>query len=249
MINRFLKISIAFLILIIHLSFSYYYFGSWWNSLLGTLLILLFALILWRKKFIVYTGLKIGVKQGFFSILLMFTLLGVFYFFMKNVAEKNGIELIQTNWKNYFHICFYVINEELVFGSLILLPLVKSRKLNPLVASFGLAFVFALGHYIFYRWIFLDRGLLQFSTIVVLFLVGVLRNNLIVCSGHIGYSWALHYSWMIIMFGFHHINVQNKTGLTELTRFNMYLGTTTVLVVSFLLVLVSVVYMHKRILK
>ncbi|HPJ06356.1 MAG TPA: hypothetical protein PLK17_12665 [Bacteroidales bacterium] len=70
--------------------------------------------------------------------------------------------------------------------------LVDKMKIRPLFASVALALFFALIHFVFYKWIFLDRGIIGMLTHTSLFMVGFVRNSLILMTGHIGYSWALH---------------------------------------------------------
>jgi CHASE2 domain-containing sensor protein len=42
--------------------FSYYFFGGWWNSSVGSLLIVLFSYLIWHKDFLKHTGLQLGLK-------------------------------------------------------------------------------------------------------------------------------------------------------------------------------------------
>lgn len=79
------------------------------------------------------------------------------------------------------------------------------------------------------------RGILTLSTLVTLFAIGVLRNNLILTTGHIGYTWALHFSWIVVMFGGTHLHLENFTELTEAERFNLYLGSTWMLIIAVVL--------------
>ncbi|MGC9343135.1 MAG: hypothetical protein ACP5E3_10565, partial [Bacteroidales bacterium] len=64
--------------------------------------------------------------------------------------------------------------------------------------------------------------------------------------GHIGYSWALHASWMVAMFGFDHIYIRTETPISESGRFDLYLGSVAMLVISGILAVVSVYFLLKR---
>jgi hypothetical protein len=90
-------------------------------------------------------------------------------------------------------------------------------------------------HFIFYKWIFADRGVLGISTLITLFLVGFVRNSLIIKTGHIGYSWALHFGWIAIMFGSRHISSNANKYFAEYELFNLYLGSTEMLIISIIL--------------
>ncbi len=211
---------------------SYYYFGGWWNSSAGTLLILIFSYLAWGGDFLHKTGLAIDVrtvcKSMFLAIVVFFGSLLV----MRFIAAKFGIQIRMTNWRNYYHDIFYTLNEEIVLGALILFFLTGKAGLKPVVASVILAICFAFIHYVFYRWIFNDRGVIGTLTLVTLFMVGFIRNTLILRTGHIGYSWALHFGWMAVMFGSMHVDPVSDRMLSEPLRFNMYLGSAAMLVIT-----------------
>jgi hypothetical protein len=79
-------------------------------------------------------------------------------------------------------------------------------------------------HFAFYKWTMIAKGVLNIPTLTILFLTGFVRNNLILQTGHIGYTWALHFGWMAIMFGCLHINLTTNMRVTDSVRFNTYLG-------------------------
>ncbi|MCY1720238.1 hypothetical protein OU798_07780 [Prolixibacteraceae bacterium Z1-6] len=243
MINR-TKTTIFFTILVVtHLLLSYYYFGKWWNASLGTLLIVGICYINWRKDFLQFSGLKVKMINVVVSVLLTGVIILISFSFIHYVALRQQIRIEFAGWKNLCHNVFYILNEEIVFGSVILFSLIRSKNVKPLAASIGLAFIFSTGHFIFYKWIFLDKGILEISTLCTLFFIAVVRNNIILYTGHIAYSWSLHFGWMFVMFGCNHIDVYTNTSMSELTRFNMYLGTTTMVVVSFLMAVGSLYLM------
>jgi hypothetical protein len=124
--------------------------------------------------------------------------------------------------------------------------LVHKRKIRPITASIGLAVFFALIHFVFYKWIFNDRGILSVSTLTTLFLVGFVRNSLIFQTGHIGYSWALHFGWMAMMFGNMHIHPDSMLRVTESERFNLYLGSVEMLIISLTIAGLSLLYWIKK---
>jgi hypothetical protein len=70
-------------------------------------------------------------------------------------------------------------------------------------------------------------------------MVGVLRNNLIMYCRHIGYVWAIHFGWIAVMLGSIHRHGQTGQHLSELERFNLYLGSPTMLAISTVLALLS----------
>ncbi len=165
---------------------------------------------------------------------------------MDYIGSINSVEIQLTNFKNYFHDIFYTLNEEIILGAIPLFILTKRTNIHPLLISSLLAIAFAAFHFIFYKWIFLESGLLYPNTLITLSLVGFIRNNLILTFGHIGYSWAIHFGWVASMFGSHHFFRETGVRLTEPERFNMYLGSNELVIVSFLLALMTAMLFLKK---
>ena len=245
---RFTKRFILFSLLGLSYGFlSYNYFGGWWNSSVGTIAIIILSYLIWNKDFLYHSGLKIKAVAILKSVIAAVLLTSLTFLIMTYIANREGVLVIFTNWRNYYHDIFYVLNEEIILGAMPLILLVDRWKLKPVFASVVLALVFALIHFVFYKWIFNDRGIIQISTLLTLFLVGIIRNNLIISTGHIGYSWALHFSWMAIMFGSAHQFIADNSRLTEPNRFNLYLGSYELLIISTILAGFSIIHMLKRV--
>ncbi|MBU1013493.1 MAG: hypothetical protein KKG99_10845 [Bacteroidetes bacterium] len=242
-----MKIKLFFILLGLSYGlFTYYLFGGWWNSSVGTLLILLFSYLIWNKDFLKQIGLKLDLKTIVKALILAGLVLICSLLLMKYIANKHNIQISFSNWGNYYHDIFYIINEEIVIGSISLFALVNNYKIKPIIASIGLAVVFALIHFIFYKWFFDDKGLIGITTLISLFLIGFVRNNLILQTRHIAYSWALHFGWMAIMFGSMHIDMQTNLRVQEHERFNLYLGSIEIVIISIILTGLSVLLQAKR---
>jgi len=226
--------------------FSYYIFGGWWNSSVGSVLIILFSYLIWKKDFPRHIGLQFDLKTITKSIILVGIVTICALLIMIYIANKYNVQIGFTNWRNYFHDIFYILNEEIVIGAILLFALVNKLKIKPIIASVGLAVFFALMHFVFYMWIFNDRGIIGISTLTTLFLVGFVRNSLIFQTGHIGYSWALHFGWMVVMFGSMHIDSNTNLNVTEPERFNLYLGSIEMLVISIIIAGLSLIYWIKK---
>ena len=160
--------------------------------------------MVWGKGFLKQIGLQLNLQTITKSIILAVIITTCSFLIMKYIGNKNNIQIEYYNWRDYYHVIFYILNEEIVIGAILLFALVYKWKIRPVVASLCLAVFFSLIHYIFYKWIFLDRGVIGISTLITLFLVGFVRNSLIIQTGHIGFSWALHFGWIAIMFGNSH---------------------------------------------
>jgi hypothetical protein len=242
-----LKRTILFSLLVLsYVLFSYYTFGGWWNSSAGTILILFFSYLIWGKDFLKATGLNLGLTTIAKSVFLAGIIIICSLLMMKHIADKHNVMIHFTNWRNYYHDIFYILNEEIVIGAIILFTMVNKRKMQPIIAGVGLAIVFSLIHFVFYKWIFDSRGIMGTSTLITLFFIGFVRNNLILQTGHIAYSWALHFGWMVVMFGSFHKYADSQNGLSELVRFNTYLGSIEMLVISIILAGLSLIYSIKK---
>lgn len=228
------------------LLFSYYALGGWWNSAAGFILILFFSWLLWKSDFRNRTGLGINPLQAIRSVIAAIIIIALSYLLIHHLAVRNGITIKPGEWKDYFHDVFYVLNEEIVLGAIILSWLTSTRNLKPVLSCALLAVFFAIIHYIFYKWIFDDRGVIGMMTLLTLFLIGFLRNSLILISGHIGYSWALHLGWIAVMFGSMHNYTASGERLSEPARFNLYLGSTEMLVLAALLASTGLFLMLRR---
>lgn len=234
------------LLILSHVLLSYYFLGGWWISSIGSVLIILFSYLIWRSDFLKVIGLTIDFKIVAKSLILAGIVTICSLLLMKHTAHKQNVIIQFRDWRDYYHDIFYIINEEIVLGAIILYFLVNRRKLKPIIASAVLAIGFSLIHFIFYKWIFNDKGIIAITTLITLFLIGFVRNNLILHTGHIGYSWALHFGWMVIMFGSLHIYSDSMNPLSEPERFNTYLGSIEMLTVSLILALGSLIYMKRK---
>lgn len=243
---RFRKRILFELLVLSYLLFSYYALGGWWNSFAGFLLIIFFARLLWGDDFLRRTGLQIDLAGIGFSVVSAAAIIALSYVIIQYMAHKNSIFLLPGNWKDYFHEVFYILNEEIVLGAIILFYLTRTRNLNPAVSAALLAVFFSVVHYVFYRYIFDDRGVIGILALITLFLIGFLRNGLILLSGHIGYSWALHFGWMSVMFGSMHSFSGTGEPLGESQKFNLYLGSFEMLTISALLASVILFFMLRE---
>jgi len=246
MIHRIKRLTLLSLLILSYLLFSYNYFNGWWYSSIGTILVLIFSYLIWKNDFLKHIGLQLNVKRIVSSFLLAAVITICSALIMRYIAGKHDVIINPSTWHNYYHDVFYILNEEIVIGAMLLFGLVHKKKIRPLVASVGLAVFFALIHFVFYKWIFLDRGIIGIVTLTTLFMVGFVRNSLILMTGHIGYSWALHYGWMIVMMGSIHTYMDTELWVTESEKFNMYLGSFEMLIISATMAVLTGIYWFKR---
>jgi len=228
------------IIILAHLLLSYNVFNGWWYSLFGTAIIIFLSRKIWKDNYYEWIGLDLNLRKVLLSFILLAFVTTISYLVIYDLSQKNDVIIKFYSITILIHIIGYTLNEEILLGAI---PLNYIRKkfqaLRNYQISIIVALVFCILHYIFYRWIFLDFGILTLFTLVSLFLVGVIRNNLFLSTGHIGYSWAFHAGWVFIMFGFDHFRSSTEILVNESDRFNIYLGSTQVLVALFVLSLLS----------
>jgi hypothetical protein len=244
-----LKIPLLFsLLILVYVLFSYslIVISGFLNSSIGSLLIVLLSYLIWKKDFLKQIGLQLNQRIIAQSIILASIITFCSLLIMRYIGNKSNIQIEYYNWRDYYHVFFYVLNEEIVLGAILLFSLINKYKIRPVVASICLALFFSLIHYIFYKWIFADRGVIGIPTLITLFLVGYVRNSMIILTGHIGYSWALHFGWIAIMFGSGHTSLKTDMYFTEPDLFNLYLGSTEMLIISIILAGFFSVYWIKK---
>lgn len=232
--------------LLSYLLLSYIPPYGWWYSSVGTVLIVFFSYCIWGIDFLKQNGLQVDLKTVGRSLLLAVFVVLCAFIIMKYIADRDNVLIKFTNWRAYYHDIFYTLNEEIVLGAILLFALTDKRKIHPVIASVGLAVFFSFVHFIFYRWVFTARGIIGISTLTTLFFIGFVRNSIILQTRHIGYSWALHFGWIAVMFGSWHVNLDTNMGLTEPVRFNTYLGSVEMLIISGVLAVFFAIYWMKK---
>jgi hypothetical protein len=202
--------------------------------------------MLWRERFAEFTGLKISAPEIKFSIVLLTASITGSYLVMNAVAAESLVRIQYIAWQNFIHDIFYTLNEEVIICAFLLGITSKKPRVNPLYVSTGTAAFFSALHFIFYKWVFDAGGIIQPAALITLFFTVLTRNNLIIAVRHIGYAWALHFSWTAVMLGTDHFFIKTGVRLSEPERFNLYLGSGWMLTTSILLAGFSVWFYKKR---
>jgi hypothetical protein len=228
------------LLVLAHLTFSYYYFPWFFSALFGTVLILIFSYLAWGNETKFWIGLQIGKNEYLFVIVSFFALLAGSFVLIWFISQTYNVLIIPGNIKNFTHTFFYTLNEEIVVGAALLKGLKYCCKKTPdWMISVGVAIGFSVFHFIFFKWIFKNSGNLGAITLMSLFFAGIVRNNLILKTGHIAYSFSLHFAWIYVMLGSSHYNQTNKVFLNDFERFDIYLGDYRILIVCLILAVLS----------
>ncbi len=207
------------------LAFNYSPQIAWWRSSLATGFVLIFGWCAWRKDFRGYAGLRIDLREIFASIAVgAIVTIGAFLVVRRTCISEN-ISMYSPNGFDWYHHFFQTLNEEIVFGAQPLFALRRTRLgTNAILISLALASAFSGGHYVFYRWLTQEKGSLELLSLAGLFLVGAIRNNLILRFNHIGFSWAVHFGFIVAMLGVPKVWRFSNTFVSEPQAFNLILG-------------------------
>jgi len=205
-----------------------------WVSIAGSLAIVACAWIAWPGEGLERVGLRLAPRQVLGTAVLLVAVFLLAWPLLERTAHGAEVEAVHVLALDsapllLLHTCGQTLNEELVLGALLLglvrrwLPRSGTLAISVLVAALFTAF-----HYGFYalRPVGMPHhGELTLLSLLTLFAVGVMRNRLILASGHIGCAWAIHFGWnacfMAGAFRF------RETGepLDEPQLFNLLLGT------------------------
>lgn len=207
-------------------------------SFVGAALILLFGYLAWKRKSIEYLGLRLNSKQLLMSALFAGVTIVISHFIVKSICASSFVIMSPPVLSSVPHIFFYTVNEEIVLGRLMIRGLRHSGgKLRDIHISLILATVFSLLHFLFYGWIASERGAISILALTSLFMVGVIRNNLILATNHIGYSWALHFGFIFVMLA--SPKMRTFRLLSEPEIFNLVLGADFLSIILLLLALLT----------
>ena len=214
--------------------------------MVGTGVILLISFLIWQKDSFKKVGLKISKKEIPVALLILIIITLGSYWLISTIAAENNVTFVPFFQEKFFYrgvlkTIGQTLNEEIVLGAL-LLGYIRHvfKKPNPIIISIAVALIFSLFHFLFYYFrisAFADFGVLTFPCLLSLFFAGILRNNCILSTGHIGYAWALHFGWNLAFMDSRFF-IGTKA-VSEPGLFNLFLGNTSVIVAIFSVMLLS----------
>jgi len=218
-------ILLAYLSLIIlnYLPECGFYFSS-----LAFASILLCLKTAWGDNWKTIAGLNITFRNIIFFITGLILLIIINYLFINSIALSKDINFITriTSGQKllYLHTIFQTLNEEILMGAVLLFSLQnKFFKEQPLFLSIVAGAIFSVSHYFTYRYFFTaESGVLSYYALFALFAAGVIRNNLILLSNNIAYSWMIHLAWNWVFFGGNYYT--NGLKLMQVEQFNIIFG-------------------------
>jgi len=216
--------------------------SGWWLSGIGTLCILACARAAWPGAWATRVGLRMSRVELLRSVGLLAAVTTIASVIVTAIARAKTITFDpwittphEVPW--YLHTVAQTLNEEMLLGA-VLLGGIRRRlpRTSPLRISIGVAAAFALFHLAFYGARTPEMpnyGVLSAATLLALFLVGIVRNNLILATGHVGYAEAVHLGWNAIFLGgaFRWAG-EGGAAMTEPERFDAFVGSPAVIVLG-----------------
>jgi membrane protease YdiL (CAAX protease family) len=212
-------------------------YNLWWLAPLGSLLILLLSFAAWPGENLKRQGLRIPPRHALVALVLLPLTTTFAWLLIDYVTRIQGVILIPVWQKPHpleliAHTIGQTLNEEMILGALLLTSLASRFKRAPLLlVSAVVAALFAVLHSIFYAWrpeAFMNNGVLSTITLLTIFAVGLLRNNLILAAGNIAFAWAIHLGWNLIFMDSSYVSIA-QARLAEPEVFNLVLGNVLVL--------------------
>ncbi|MEW5870706.1 MAG: hypothetical protein AB1894_15645 [Chloroflexota bacterium] len=227
-----MKTALVVLMFVTHVLMSYS--GGWsiWLSSLGSVLIGILAWVTWPAQWKERLGLKIPWWEALLAAALAPVWMALLYAAIRAITPPQGITYLTVFAVEGFvnlsclHLLGQTLGQEMLFGALLLYTVrQKFAKASLLLVATLAALCFSLLHSVFYRWIVMpaNGGRLTLGALFVLLAIGVLRNTLILKSGHIAYAWSLHLSISLVGLAGTYISASG-TELGEAAIFNSILG-------------------------
>ena len=206
-------------------------FGGWWVAMTGTLLIVGLARLAWPADWRQRTGLCIPGRAALAAPVAYLACAALAFGLISRAAASHDVTFSPVWELERFgfaiaHSAAQTLNEEIVLGALLLNAVtVWWKRPRPILVSVAVAAAFALFHLAFYGLRpegAVNMGLLGLPALAALFGIGVLRNNLILGSRHLGHAWALHFGWNTIFLNSAYL--LGGQSLDEPQMFNLVLG-------------------------
>lgn len=241
---------------------SYLHWG--WNfSLAASIFIVLLMKIRnpydWKQQL----GIDFNLKDILGFLISTLILLILSYYLVGYVSQQSGYVFKPQifNFRNYYSSNFpfaavlsnylYFIpetfNEEMLIGAVLLFGLEnRFKSTSKVFIAIVVALIFSLMHQVLYKFSPAQPGItLTSTTLFTLFFIGILRNALILKTRKIVYSWSIHLSFNLIFFPGFFIHKATGNFAFEPEQFNITFGNWPMFFLTFLLALLSVLWLLK----
>lgn len=219
-----------------------YYHWGWQCALLASIGFILLIRFREKEKWKNLLGIDFNKKDFFVFFTLTFFFIFLSYWIMFYILKTKNVNIkillfdynqfdnfkgapLHVILSSYLYYIPQTFNEEMIVGALLLNSLKnRFKKSNYFVISSIVALIFCLMHQVLYRFSPVQSGeLLSITTLISLFLVGLIRNYLILRTGKIVYSWAIHLAWNLVFLTSFIVQTDGQF-TTEPSKFNLILG-------------------------
>jgi len=216
----------------------------WWSFPASTLTLLLLFALRWRRDVARRTGLALGPYGAVATALLGLSLWLLFRFVLApSIVSARGLELVASPPLRVAEFAFQALNEEIVLGYLLLVPLARWTR-RPVTTAVAVALLFAVLHHLLYRYGELGMDLAP-VTLLALLAVGAVRNAAILLARHVGYAWALHAAWNLVMFSGQWVETSSGRMLKEPEVLDAFLSPPAVIVPACVAAVVLLVWLGR----
>lgn len=171
--------------------------GNWWAFILVTAAIAIALRLVVGGQWALQAGLVMPPSHVGLVVIAFALIAAASQALLGLVYPVAGLKLTPPALQGQIGFLFQALNEEIVFRAL-LLGLLAQFVRPALMLSVAAAFVFAVAHFVLYRYSNPLHVALSPAALASLFLAGVGMNNLYLAFRHVGFSWALHAGWNVV---------------------------------------------------
>jgi membrane protease YdiL (CAAX protease family) len=197
--------------------------GNWWAFILASAAIVAALRLLLGRQWASLAGLALPPAHALLVVMAFVAVATASQVLLPLVYEAAALKAKSPSLAEQVGFLFQALNEEIVLRALLLGFLVHFARSAALV-SLGAAFLFALAHFLLYRFSNPMHWALSMSALATLFLAGVAMNNLYLAFRHIGFSWALHAGWNVVWLPAAFYDATTNAPLHEPQIFDRVLG-------------------------
>ncbi len=225
------------------LGFNYLPEWGFYFSFISFISLMLCLKMAWEDDWKTISGLDFSQQNVIVFITGLTLLVFINYFFINSLTISRDINFVTRITSGdkllYIHTFFQTLNEEILMGAVLLFALQnKSFREQPLFLSIAIGAVFSISHYFTYRYVFIaENGVLSYYALFSLFAVGVIRNNLILRTNNIAYSWMIHLAWNWVFFGGNYYI--NGLKLMQVEQFNIIFGNEKFLIAASIIMIIT----------
>jgi len=218
---------------------------NWWAFILVSAAIAGTLRLLLGQQWISCAGLKLPPAHVLMVVAAFAVVITGSKLLLPIVYEAAGLKVNAPSIEGQTGFLFQAFNEEILFRALLIGFTVQYARSAPVV-SLGLAFLFAVTHFVLYRFSNPMHVALSINTLATLFLAGVAMNNLYFIFRHIGFSWALHAGWNAVWLPATFYDATTNERLHEPQIFNRVLGSPTIVAIACAIAALSFVFLAWR---